>query len=179
MPPPFRARHSTGPFGMKAHFTMMAAYNAWANKRLFAAVAEAGDEVYRKDAGAFFGSLHGTLNHLYVTDVLWMARFRGDSTPPWSLDHIAHSPLPELTARRFALDRDICGHVMSLTDEEIEAVFTYRRVSAPDPITQPRREALAHFFNHQTHHRGQAHTILSILGHAPPPLDLLIYQRSL
>ncbi len=162
---------------MKAHFSMFAAYNVWANQRLFDAVVNAGEEAYRKDTGAFFGSLHGTLNHLYVTDVLWMARFRGDSPPPWSLDHIAHSMLTELKARRFALDHDICGYVLSLTEAEIEAEFTYRRVSDPVAVTQPRREALAHFFNHQTHHRGQAHTILSILGYDAPPLDLLYYQR--
>lgn len=162
---------------MKAHFAMMAAYNAWANERLYRAASGISDEELRRDVGAFFRSLHGTLNHLYVTDVLWMARFRGLTPPPWTLDHVPHPDLAELAARRRILDHDIRGYILSLGDADLAAEFTYRRVISPEPVTQPRHEALAHFFNHQTHHRGQAHGILSILGHAPPPLDLLVYQR--
>ena len=162
---------------MKAHFAMMAAYNAWANERLFGAAAEIDEEIYRRDVGAFFGSLHNTLSHFYVTDVLWMARFRGESGPAWSLDHVPHYSRKALAARRKMLDSDICGYVMSITNGVLDSEFTYHRVSHPAPVTQRRREALTHFFNHQTHHRGQAHTILSISGHPPPPLDLLLYQR--
>ena len=157
---------------------MMAAYNAWANERLFAAAAEIPEDDYRRDVGAFFGSLHNTLSHLYVTDVLWMARFREEGAPPWPLDHVPHFDREELAARRKRMDCDIRGYVLSLDDAALDADMTYRRVSTPEPMTQRRGDALVHFFNHQTHHRGQAHTILSIMGHKPPPLDLLLFQRT-
>ena len=79
-----------GPAIMKAHFEMMAGYNAWANATIFDAVADLSDEDYRRDMDAEFGSLHRTLNHVYVEDVLWMARFRGQSNPPWAHDHVPH-----------------------------------------------------------------------------------------
>ena len=108
-----------------------------------------------------------------------MSRFRGLPNPPWTLDHIAHGPLAELAARRKLLDRDIRGYILSLSETDLEQEFTYSRVTDPTPVTQVLHEALAHFFNHQTHHRGQAHTIVSLTGHAPPPLDLLQFQRGL
>ena len=164
---------------MKAHFAMMAAYNAWANGRLFALAGEIPEQDYRRDVGAFFRSLHGTFSHLYVTDVLWMARFRGESGPPWTLDHVPHVSRSDLAARRKMLDCDIRGYVLSLEEADLHQEITYRRVLEPSLIIQKRGEALAHFFNHQTHHRGQAHAILSIIGHTPPPVDLLLYQRGL
>ena len=162
---------------MKAHFNMMAAYNAWANDRLYAAAAVVSEEDYRRDVGAFFRSLMGTLNHLYVTDVLWMARLRELPLPPWTLDHVPHPRLRDLTARRRTLDRDIRGYVVSLEQSDLDAEFSYRRVSTNEVFTQRRGDVLAHFFNHQTHHRGQAHMILSVLDQDPPSLDLLLYQR--
>ncbi|MEM9139580.1 MAG: DinB family protein, partial [Pseudomonadota bacterium] len=87
---------------MKAHFEMMAAYNAWANGRLYQAVEKLDDDDYRRDLGAFFRSLHGTLNHLYVADIIWMARFRGQPIPAWDLDYEPHHRLDDLKARRSA-----------------------------------------------------------------------------
>lgn len=165
------------PARMKAHFAMMSAYNAWANRRLFGAANELTEDDYRQHVGVFFGSLHNTLSHLYVTDVLWMARLRGESGPPWLLDHIPHASRSDLTARRKMMDCDIRGFVLSLDDTALEEEITYRRVSDATLVSQPKAQALAHLFNHQTHHRGQAHAILSILGQTPPALDLLLYQR--
>ena len=88
---------------MKAHFLMFAHYNAWANRRLYAAAGALADADRRRDAGAFFGSLHATLNHLLVTDVIWLARLRSIQGPPWGLDHIAHDDFADLTAAREAL----------------------------------------------------------------------------
>lgn len=162
---------------MKAHFEMMASYNAWANVRVYDAVAELQDEDYRRDMGTFFGSLHATLNHIFVADIIWMSRFRGLSNPPWTLDHIAHNFLSELRARRVSLDRDILGFVFCRDTEELTGEFTYRPVTSPEPVTQTLSSALAHFFNHQTHHRGQCHAMLTRLGVDAPELDLIYYQR--
>ena len=160
---------------MKAHFLMFAHYNAWANRRLYAAAGALADADRRRDAGAFFGSLHATLNHLLVTDVIWLARLRSIQGPPWGLDHIAHDDFADLTAAREALDDDLIAHVRD--DADPAGTIAYRRVSAPEPVTQPVAEALAHLFNHQTHHRGQCHAILTRIAGEAPELDLLFHQR--
>ena len=162
---------------MKAHFEMMAAYNAWANARLFAAAAAISEEDYRRDCGAFFASLHGTLSHGFVADIIWLARFRGQPNPPWTLDHQPHAERAELRARRESLDRDIIGFTGALTDRQLNRDFSYRTLVRPEAITQPLAPALAHFFNHQTHHRGQCHALLTRLTGQAPELDLIYYQR--
>ena len=162
---------------MKAHFEMMAGYNAWANRVLYAAAAELSDAELRQDAGVFFKSMHGTLNHLFVADIVWMSRFRGQPNPPWGVDHVAHHRFDELRARRKALDSDILGYVASLSDADLAGTVSYTTITGPASVSQPLNEALAHFFNHQTHHRGHGHAVLTRLGHDAPPLDLLLYQR--
>lgn len=162
---------------MKAHFEMMAAYNAWANKRVFDAAIALSEEDYRKDCQVFFRSLHGTLNHMFVTDVVWLARFRGQPNPPWTLDHIAHDDRSELRARRSALDRDIIGFTFALLDRELARDFTYRPITTPESVTQKLATAMAHFFNHQTHHRGHCHAMLTRLAGEAPALDLIYFQR--
>lgn len=162
---------------MKAHFEMMADYNAWANRRLYDAALELSDEEFHRDCGAFFRSMYGTVNHLFVADVIWMSRFRGDPNPPWGLDHIAQTRLSDLHARRKSLDSDIIGFVGSLSDKRLAGEITYRTVTGPKQVTQTLSAALAHFFNHQTHHRGQCHALLTRLAGEAPPFDLLYFQR--
>lgn len=163
---------------MDNHFTMFAAYNAWANERLYEAAGALSEDEFNRDVGAFFKSMCGTLNHLLVADRIWMKRFSGDGEAPSRLDAILHADLGSLRIARHAEDRRIARYIDSLHPGDLVATFTYTPVSTPDPVTQRLGPALSHFFNHQTHHRGQAHTILSILGKSPPPLDLLFFQRS-
>lgn len=162
---------------MKPHFEMFAAYNAWANRRLYAAAAALPDADLRRDEGAFFGSVHRTLAHILVADVIWMARFRGAPNPPWALDHVPHDAFDDLAAARAAQDDDIAAYVAGLTEADLAAEFTYRTIVRPADITQPLAPALAHFFNHQTHHRGQAHALLTRLAGEAPSLDLILFQR--
>ena len=163
---------------MKAHFEMFAAYNAWANRRLHAAAAALPDEDRRRDLGAFFGSVHRTLNHLLVTDVIWLARLRGIPGPRWSLDHVAHDDHAELTAAREALDADLIAYVAGLSEPDLAGEIRYARVTDPSAVTLQRRAAaMAHLFNHQTHHRGQVHALLTRLTGEVPALDLLFFQR--
>ena len=162
---------------LSTHLRSMAAYNRWANRRLYAAAAALPDDDYRRLAGAFFGSLHGTLNHLLVTDRIWMGRFEGTGGAQSKLNAILFEDLEDLRAAREREDERIIGHVAGLSAAELEADFDYATTSGK-PQRQPRWEALAHLFNHQTHHRGQAHAILTRLGVTePPPLDLLVFQR--
>ena len=162
---------------MKALYAALARYNQWANRRLYDAAAELTDEQYRADRGAFFKSMHGTLNHLLTADRVWMHRFTGQGPSPTRLDAIQHEQLPELRAARAAEDRRIITYVDGLTENRLNGTIRYRRVSTPDEFEQALLPALAHFFNHQTHHRGQAHSILCSFGRRDLVLDLLAYQR--
>jgi uncharacterized damage-inducible protein DinB len=162
---------------MKDHYAMFAGYNAWANRRLYDAAAVLPDAQYREDRGAFFKSLHGTLNHLLATDRVWMQRFTGEGTAPDRLDAILFDTFDELRAAREAEDVRILRYIDGLDDARLAGVIHYRRVSTPEPQVQALAPALAHWFNHQTHHRGQAHTILTGLTGTGPELDLLFYQR--
>jgi len=162
---------------MKDHYTSFAAYNAWANRRLYDAAAGLSDAEYRADKGAFFKSMHGTLNHLLATDRIWMKRFTGEGEAPDRLDAILHEDFDGLRAAREAEDRRIVSWISGLDEDTLKGVIRYRRVSTPEEFVQPLMPALDHWFNHHTHHRGQAHAILTSLGKAAPELDLLYYQR--
>ena len=162
---------------MKTHFVMMAKYNAWANARLFRMAGALQDELYRKETGAYFKSLHGTLNHLLVGDRIWMRRLTGAGDHPERLNAILFDDLPSLHTARVEEDRRINGFVQGLEEPDFEEVLEYRTLNGA-PQRQRRREILAHLFNHETHHRGQAHAILTVLGVTEPdPLDLLIMLR--
>ncbi len=162
---------------MKSHYTMFASYNAWANRRLYDAAALLSDADYRADRGAFFKSMYGTLNHLLATDRIWMKRFTGEGEAPERLDAILHDRLADLDATRTAFDREIVTWVNGLDEARLQGMIRYRRVSTPEEFVQPLMPALDHWFNHQTHHRGHAHMILTSLGRPAPELDLLFYQR--
>ena len=164
---------------MLARYRMFAGYNAWCNARLYDAAATVSDADYRADRGAFFKSLHGTLNHLLVGDRIWMQRFTGAGEIPPSLDAILYEDFASLRAARQAEDARISGYVEGLTEADLAGNLRYRTVVRPADIEQPLAPALDHFFNHQTHHRGQAHTLLSaVIGNdATPSFDLIIYQR--
>lgn len=162
---------------MRDHVVMFGRYNAWANRRLYDAAALLGDADYRADRGVFFKSMHGTLNHLLATDRIWMQRFTGDGEAPNRLDAILFEDFAGLHAAREAEDRRIVAYLEGLDETRIQGIIRYRRVSTPDVFEQALAPALAHWQNHQTHHRGQAHAVLTGLGRAAPELDLLFFQR--
>ena len=163
---------------MKQHFMMFAAYNQWANGRIYDAVAGLDEEQFNRDVGAFFGSMMGTLNHLLAADRIWMKRFTGEGDAPAKLDAILHRALPGLKLAREAEDRRIVDWVGGLTEKALSGRFSYMTVSDMRTVSQRLAPALAHVFNHQTHHRGQAHAILTILGRPSVPLDLMLFQRT-
>ena len=162
---------------LSAQYRMFGHYNAWANARLYGAAAGLGPEQYRADRGAFFKSVHGTLNHLLATDRIWMQRFTGTGEAPDRLDAILFEAFDELRDAREAEDRRIVEFVDGLDDVRIAGTIKYRRVSTPEVFEQPLAPALAHWFNHQTHHRGQIHALLTGLVGQAPELDLLFFQR--
>jgi uncharacterized damage-inducible protein DinB len=160
-------------------FRELAAYNRWANARLYAAAIALPDAVYRQPTGVFFGSLHGTLNHLLLTDRLWLKRLTGEGEHPNKLDTILYQDRADLTRARLLEDDRLIAVVDRYDDAALESPFSYRTTSGT-PQQQVLSEILLHVFNHQTHHRGQAHACCSILtGREPPSLDLLMFQRGL
>lgn len=162
-----------------ARYKMFAGYNAWANERIYNAAAKLSAEDYRADRGAFFKSMHGTLNHILVADRIWMKRFTGQGDAPAKLDVILHEDLANLRAARDREDARIEAYVGQLTEDELASTFSYVTITNPKTVTQPLSPALDHLFNHQTHHRGQAHAILTGLRGRDfaPSLDLILYQR--
>jgi uncharacterized damage-inducible protein DinB len=162
---------------MQHHFRSLARYNRWANARLYDAVDMLTVEQFSTDRGAFFGSAKGTLNHLLVTDRIWMNRFTGTGPAYDRLNLVLHEDFPGLRTARQAEDERIVTFVDGIDEAGFDGVFRYTRVSSPERFEQPLGPALAHFFNHQTHHRGQAHAILTGLTGSAPELDLLYYQR--
>jgi uncharacterized damage-inducible protein DinB len=163
---------------MKRQFQMLAAYNRWANARLYDAAGELTDEQFGRDVGAYFGSMMGTLNHLLVADRIWMKRFTAEGEAPKALDAVIHPNLGPLRIAREAEDDRIAGWIDGLDEAAFAGRFTYITVTDMRRVSQRLAPALTHLFNHQTHHRGQAHTVLSLLGREPPPLDMIYFQRT-
>lgn len=163
---------------MHRHFQMFAAYNRWANNVLYDAASGLSEEELTRDTGAFFGSLIGTFNHILVADRIWMKRFTGEGSAPASLDEILYPALPVLHVARMAEDDRIVEWIDSLADTAFSGRYTYLNVTDMRTISQRLAPALAHFFNHQTHHRGQAHATLTALGKDAPSLDLIYFQRT-
>jgi len=164
---------------MKSRYQMFAAYNSWCNGRLYDAAATLSDDDYRADRGAYFKSVHGTLNHLLVGDRIWMRRFTGVGEMPPSLDAILYDDFDVLRAARRVQDTLITRYIDGLSESDLLGALRYRTVVRPQSIEQPLAPALDHFFNHQTHHRGQAHCLLSsVIGNErTPSFDLIIFQR--
>jgi uncharacterized damage-inducible protein DinB len=161
---------------MKANFRRMAAYNRWANARLYEAVGKLSAEEFAAPRSGFFPSLLKTLNHILVGDTVWMGRLDGNGSSITSLDQILHTDLAALKAARVAMDNRIVAYVDAISSARLEEDLVYRTV-AGDPMKTQVAQVLAHFFNHQTHHRGQAHAMLSSTEIAPPSLDLILFLR--
>ncbi|HYC16868.1 MAG TPA: DinB family protein [Pseudolabrys sp.] len=164
---------------MLTRYRMFAGYNSWCNERLYDAAAQVADTDYRANRGAFFRSLHGTLNHLLVGDRIWMRRFTGKGETPPGLNAILYEDFTQLRSARRTEDASIRHYIGSLNEQDLAKTIRYRTVVNPQDIEQVLAPALDHFFNHQTHHRGQAHALLSaVVGNErTPSFDLIIYQR--
>lgn len=161
---------------MKAHLQRFAAYNRWANARLYEAALALSEDDYRRDVGAFFKSMHATLNHLLLTARLWLKRLTGEGDHPNRLDAIIYEHRRDLAMARADEDDRIIGYVTDLNEAALQEMHRYQNTSGK-VFADRRSDILVHLFNHHSHHRGQAHTILSICGRQPPPLDLIAMER--
>jgi uncharacterized damage-inducible protein DinB len=156
----------------------LARYNRWMNARLYALCAELTDEERKRDRGAFFRSIHGTLNHLLLADLVWLSRFTGDTSRTCnirSLDQELYADFGELRAARAEADAAIEAWVATLTPDDLGGALRYSRRG--EPIEHPLWWAAIHLFNHQTHHRGQLTTLLTQAGRDPGVTDLVAMLR--
>jgi uncharacterized damage-inducible protein DinB len=169
-------------------FPGLARYNRWMNDKLYEAAAGLDDADRRRDLGAFFGSLHLTLSHLLICDRAWLARLsgkkeegtfcdaRGERIVVTSLGHDVYPDFALLTKERRATDERIASWVDGIGAAELEATVAYKD-SRGNPHTHTMWWGLIHMFNHQTHHRGQATTLLKQLGVDPGVTDLIAMLR--
>lgn len=139
----------------------MASYNRWMNKRIYDVCSTLSDEERKRNVGAFFKSIHGTLNHLLLADRIWMGRFTGRPFRFKSLDQELYSDFAQLRAEREKDDNGIIDRAESLTEDDFSRKLSYTSAVNPQPRKYPFWFAVTHFFNHQTHHRGQVTTLLS------------------
>jgi uncharacterized damage-inducible protein DinB len=162
---------------MGEHLRRMARYNAWANGRLYAACGQLSEDEYHRPRPAFFGSIHGTLNHLLIADRIWLARIEGKPNPKVRLDDQPCANLAELKAARAAEDNRMIALVDGYAEDDFQQEVRYRMITLPDEARTPLHLCWLHLFNHQTHHRGQVHDQLTQTAVPPPPLDLIRYLR--
>jgi uncharacterized damage-inducible protein DinB len=159
-----------------AYVATMAAYNAEMNRRIYAAAGRLDEAERRRQRGAFWGSIHGTLNHLVWGDRIWMSRFAGWPAPAEKIR--ASSGLIEdfasLTEIRSRMDADIIAWSAQLTDAWLEQEMAWMSAAAGCEIRKPHRLLVTHFFNHQTHHRGQVHAMLTAAGQDTGDTDLFL-----
>lgn len=140
---------------------LLARYNAWMNDKLYAACATLSDEERKRDCGAFFRSIHGTLNHLLLADSVWMGRFEGKPFAFTSLDQELYASFDKLRAQRAELDERIRRWTDGLTDAALGGKLPFTSAITKRSYTPTLWKIVAHFFNHQTHHRGQLTALLS------------------
>lgn len=151
----------------------MACYNRWMNQRLYQICDSIADAERKKDCGAFFKSIHGTLNHLLLADRLWLGRFQNRPFSFSTLDQELYSDFAELCSERDNTDAEIINWANSLTPEHLSSEFNFISVVASRKHSYPLWVLVTHFFNHQTHHRGQLTTLLSQQGIDPGITDLM------
>jgi uncharacterized damage-inducible protein DinB len=151
----------------------LAAYNRWMNERLLAHCAGLSDAERKRDRGAFFRSIHGTLNHLLLADRVWLGRFRDAPFAVRGLDQELYPDFAELRDERARTDADFIAWVSSLQPQDFTRELHYISIARPVPTRKPLWLAVAHAFNHQTHHRGQVTTLLKQSGVDPGVTDLI------
>lgn len=173
---------------LNAHVQLMAEYNAWMNTRLYETSAHLSVSDLVQNRNAFFGSILGTLNHLVVADIIWLKRIATSlqlsaeldvvarMPMPASLDQVLYSDLGELKAQRLALDDAFIALSRSLTDTALNQIITFKTMKGVE-CNELLFSVLMHGFNHQTHHRGQATTLLSQAGVDVGVTDLLAFMR--
>jgi uncharacterized damage-inducible protein DinB len=159
-----------------AYIRTMAEYNAEMNRRLYAAATRLSDTERRQQRGAFWGSIHGTLTHILWGDRQWMSRFDAWAKPTTAIKQSAGmiEDFAVLRAEREKADADISRWAGRVDDAWLAEVLTWFSGAANREVRAPLRLLVTHFFNHQTHHRGQVHAMLTAAGQETGDTDLFL-----
>ncbi len=162
----------------KTYATTMARYNAWQNRSLYGCAAGLTDEARKAARGAFFGSIHATLNHILWADQMWMARFEGAPSPSVGVGDSVRmfEDFEALAQARVAMDAAIEDWAQRLDPDWLRGDLTWWSGIRKRDFSKPRHLLVTHFFNHQTHHRGQAHAMLTAAGGRPDDTDLMLME---
>lgn len=158
---------------------LMARYNRWMNAQIYTASEKLSDSERKRDRGAFFRSIHSTLNHLLWGDYMWLGRFIQGTLlardyPKGTIGIDLYGNWADLKAARIAMDHDIDAWAATITQQWLENDFTWYSGLTKSTRTKPAWTLVVHFFNHQTHHRGQVTTLLSEQGIDPGATDLML-----
>ncbi|HTN85677.1 MAG TPA: DinB family protein [Sorangium sp.] len=169
-------------------YRALARYNQWMNDKLFVVVGKLDDVERKRDRGAFFKSIHGTLNHILLGDRRWMGRFTGDAdrfaprdasgrvVEITSMAQELYADFDDLARERARTDADILAWVHQVDERALLGTLIFKPAGAVKAHSIPLWWAVGHFFNHQTHHRGQVTTLLSQMGIDPGVTDLVAMQ---
>jgi uncharacterized damage-inducible protein DinB len=162
----------------RAYVQRMARYNRWQNENLYSVADRLSDEERRRARGAFFGSIEHTLNHLLWGDQIWMSRFAGTPKPPGVIAQSVSlcGDWETLKSARADFDRTIIDWADTVRPEWLAGDMTYFSGAIGREVTAPRWVLVTHLFNHQTHHRGQVHCMLTQAGGKPSDTDLPFLQ---
>jgi uncharacterized damage-inducible protein DinB len=157
-----------------AYVQRMARYNRWQNENLYGVADQLSDPERRRERGAFFGSIHATLNHLLWGDRIWMSRFAGTPRPEVGIPQSVslYDDWNELRRERAGFDAVIIDWADRLDAAWLNEEFAYYSSAIKADLRRPRWLLVTHFFNHQTHHRGQVHCMLTQAGGKPGDTDL-------
>ncbi len=158
------------------HVQVMASYNAWQNRSLFTAASEMDADMLALDVGAFFGSILGTLNHLLWADRMWMSRFADLARPEGGIagSTSLYADLEPLAEARASFDQVIVDWSNLVSEDWLGGPLNWFSGAAGRDVTLPAWVCVTHFFNHQTHHRGQVHAMLTAAGTTPDDTDLFL-----
>ncbi len=155
---------------------MMARYNVWQNGQLRAACEKMTEAELRADRGAFFGSVMATLNHILWGDSLWISRLDGGDGPRLPAKHHAEicATFEIWTRERAQMDQRILQWAEAVTAEDLQGDLHWHAQMLNADMSKPVEMCIVHLFNHQTHHRGQVHALLTGFGHDPGDTDLVL-----
>ena len=154
-----------------SNFQLLANFNKWTNEKIITSCKKLTETEYKKDRGAFFSSIHGTLNHLLVVDRAYISRIEGKDHGLKGLDQILFKSLLQLEEARIKEDKRLVDLINNLSEESINKEITYKSFET-SKNTYTINTILITLFNHQTHHRGQIHNMLSQAGIKPPQIDI-------
>jgi uncharacterized damage-inducible protein DinB len=158
-----------------AYARTLAAYNRWQNHSLYSAADILDDAARRAERGAFFGSIHATLNHILWADQVWLSRLAGIDKPRATSiaeSSVQHDDWASLREHRYAFDATIEDWAAGLDADSLAGELTWFSGASKREIGKPRWLLVVHLFNHQTHHRGQVHAMLTAAGARPEATDL-------